>query len=252
MTIIRWLSIATLAATPLMADLILVSPTEMNGTGLGSVNTVLTLSSPANNTGETGCVGLTNTGTVTTTGCGFSNFNVQNQSTVPTLSALGITSASDIRVVFNASEPTSALNIQLNTLVLTLYSADGTATQTHATTSTLFFPTIQNGVGNSGFVFRLTDLEAAAAQSFINANGGLGGVRVGLGASAGCGTFNNTTVACQPSGAGGATGGLETFFVESAGDTGGGTGSAVPEPQSAVMVLLGAGFIFAGALRRKK
>jgi len=253
--IARWLSLATIVASPVFADIILVSPTEISGSGLGAVNTVLTLQSPANNTVETGCVGVSG-GAAVTTNCGFSNFTVQNQSGAPTLAALGITSGSDIRIVFNAAEPGGALDIQLNALVLTLYNADGSVSQTHSLQTPLYFPTTNSGTGNSGFLFRLTDLEAAAAQGFITANGGLGSVRVGLGTSVGCGTANNTTTACIGAGGGGAaTGGLETFFVESAASVpgGGGAGDAVPEPESALLTAMGGiALIAVSKLRRRR
>jgi hypothetical protein len=84
--------------------------------------------------------------------------------------------------------------------------------------------------------------EAAAAQAFIDSNGGAGSVRVGLGASAG-----NAS-----GGPGSATGGPETFFVGSAltlGGAGGGPGEqAVPEPSA--MLLMGTGLIGVASLWR--
>src|SRR4051794_28267755 len=80
--------IAGLASTA-KASIILVSPIEQSGTGLGAVNTVLTISSPGSSTIETGCVGWTGPA-VTTSGCGFANSNVQAQFGSPTLAAAGI------------------------------------------------------------------------------------------------------------------------------------------------------------------
>ena len=74
------------------ASIILVSPVEISGTGLGAVNTVLTLQSPANSTIETGCVAPSGGGT-TTSGCGFTDSKVQAQFNTPTLAAAGVASA---------------------------------------------------------------------------------------------------------------------------------------------------------------
>jgi hypothetical protein len=63
----------------------------------------------------------------------------------------------------------------------------------------------------------------------------LSSVRVGLGASIGV----------AGGGAGSATGGLETFFIESAGaiDGGGGTTAADTVPEPVTMALIGAGLV---------
>jgi hypothetical protein len=228
-------SFASLAS----ASLILVSPIEQGGTGLGAVNTVLTLNGQGNSTIETGCVAPSGSGT-TTTGCGFTDSNVQAQFGTPTLSAVGISNASDLRIVFNASEPGSALDVQLNQLVLTFYNAAGTAIDSHTLASPILFPTISNGTGNSGFVFQLDSAQATSAQTAILANGGFNTVRVGLGASVGV----------AAGGTGSATGGLETFFVENAASTGGGGGGAVPEPAS--MFLIGAGMVSLVVMDRRR
>ena len=246
--------------TQLSASLILLSPTEMSGTGLGAVNTVLTLQSAANATIETGCVGVVN-GATSSASCGFTDANVQTQSGTPTLQSVGVTDASNLRIVFNAAEPGNALDIMLNSLVLTFYNSTGTAAMSFSLFpgSGILFPSTQSGVGNSGFVFALTtptlcafggvtcpgDInEAATAQTFINANGGVGSVRVGLGASAGV----------AAGGPGSATGGMETFFVEGVGTVGGpgggGGGSPIPEPAS--MALIGAGLVTLAISQRRR
>src|SRR4051812_6575680 len=108
-----------LGSTAANASLVLVSPTDVNGAGLGAVNTVLTITSPANTTTETGSVGLNTSGVQVTSG------NTQAQTQVRSLSTVGVNSASSLRVVFNASEP-GGDSINLNNLVLTIYSPTGT------------------------------------------------------------------------------------------------------------------------------
>src|SRR5690348_3800603 len=58
----RWKTAAVMAAfvgAPLTASAQLdsIGPVNQNGTGFGNVNTVLTLSSPANSSTEAGCIG---------------------------------------------------------------------------------------------------------------------------------------------------------------------------------------------------
>jgi len=218
------------------ASIIPVSLVEMSGTGLGAANTVLTIQSPGSSTIETGCTAWNGTAAVTA-GCGFANSNVQAQFGAPTLASTGATSAADLRIVFNASEPGSASDIQLNQLVLTFYNSSGTLTDLHSLAAPIFFPSVQNGAGNSGFVFSLDAAEAAAAQTFINNNGGSGSVHIGLGASAGV----------AAGGPGSATGGLETFFVEGSASIGGG---GVPEPDSSL--LIGAGLLIVAFVVRRR
>jgi hypothetical protein len=215
------------------------------------------MTSPGNSTIETGCIAPSGSGS-TTSGCGFSNTQVQAQYGTPSLAAAGISTASDLRIVFNASEPGNARDIMLNNLTLTLYSGTNTFSASLNPAGGILFPNTQSGVGNSGFAFALSSPglcaaipggcpsgasmeDAAAAQTFIDSNGGPTNVRIGLGASAG-----NAS-----GGTGSATGGLETFFVGSVTTVGGPQASeSAPEPLE--MLLVGAGLIGLASLRHAR
>ena len=211
------------------ATLILLGPNPEGGTGLGTVETVLTLSSPGSSTNETGCVRPSGSGS-TTAGCGFVDANVmtgQGQIGTPTLGTIGATTANDLRVVFNASEP-AADEITINNLVLTIYSSTGTVLFTSGASGPFVFSTTFSGTGNSGFLFGLDATQAAQAQAAAFGPG-FANNRIGLGAS-----LSN------------ATGGLETFSVRAVTQA-----VAVPDGGSAAM-LLGMALMGLAGIRRMR
>lgn len=223
-------ALLALGAVSAQASLVLVGPEDFAGTGLGAVNTILTISSPANASFESGGVAF---GDVTTGDVKTGNSQTQTR----TLGELGITSAANLRIVFNALEPGNDANgITLSDLVLTIYSATGTVLFTSGAFSSQTFADTQTGAGNSGFVFALDAAQQAAAALAFGA--GFGSNVVGLSASAGCN-------AGSPSGCLGATGGFETFFVANSGPV-----AAIPEPETYTMLLAGLGVI--GMLARRR
>ena len=126
-----------LAAESAQASLVLVSPENFSGTGLGSVNTILTLASPASTSFESGSVAFGNvtTGNVMTGA---------SQTQTRTLGDLGVTSASNLRVVFNAVEPGNGdAGITLSNLVLNIYSPTGTVLFTTGPFTTMNFVTLE-------------------------------------------------------------------------------------------------------------
>jgi hypothetical protein len=211
--------------------LVLAGPGDFQGTGLGAVNTVLTLTSPANTTSETASVTWTGSAT-TTSGNALTG---ASQSNTPTLSSLGVTSPSNLRIVLNAAEPANATSLTVSSLALNIFSPTGANVFTSDPFASQTLNATDLGIGSAGFVFRLTDAEIARAGGAFSANN-----RIGLSA-----TIND------------ATGGPETFFaVNFAGGGGGGTGTggggggnAVPEPST--VAIFGLGLAALGFMRRR-
>jgi hypothetical protein len=146
---------------------------------------------------------------------------------------LGVLNAAGLRVVFNPSEP-GADSINLNNLVLSIFSPTGGVLFTSGAFTGVTFPSTNPGVGNAGFVFALDATQAAAAQTAAF-GAGFGNNLVGLAASASD-----------------ATGGLETFFVAGVGDGGVINPTAVPEPETYATLLSGLGLLGFIAWRRKR
>jgi hypothetical protein len=206
------------------ASLTLVAPQDFSGTGLGAVNTILTVSSPGNSTFESGSVAF---GDVITGDAKTGNSQTQAR----TLGQLGITSAASLRVVLNALEPGNGANgITLDNLVLNIYSPTGSVLFTSGAFTPITFADTKTGAGNSGFVFALDSTQQAAAAAAFGT--GFQNNVVGLTATLGCGDG-------APAGCEGATGGFETFFVANAAAA----VTPVPEPGTASLMFAGLGLV---------
>ena len=227
-----------LAGSAANASLVLEGPENFQGTGLGSVNTILTIQSPGNATFEQGSVGRT-TGSSTDVRTGDFQPGA-SQTQTRTLGELGVTSASSLRVVFNALEPGGTANgITLSNLVLNIYSPTGATLFSSGAFTPVTFADTFTGAGNSGFVFALDGQQAQAAQAAAFTGATFGSNIVGLSAAAGQG-------GAAPAGSA-ATGGFETFFVANSPTT----VAAIPEPETYALMMAGLGIVGFAARRRK-
>ena len=149
---------------------------------------------------------------------------------IPTLGELDYDSASDVRIIFNASEPLND-DGAIDLLDLTLKFMDG-STVLLALDGGQPFDSSDPGNGSAGFVFVIEEDLWALVDSLIFGADGFEAFRIAL----------ETTLAD-------AGGGPDTFRIIG-GDGGGGGGIPVPEP--AALGLLGLGLAGLGLARRRK
>ena len=214
------------------ATLVLVGPQLFQGTGLGAVNTILSIQSPRNTTNETGSVGRS-LGNINDVVIGDAKTGT-SQTQTRHISRLGVTSAADLRIVFNPVEPANANSIVLSNLVLSIFSPGGALLFDSGIFTPVTFLNTDLGAGKSGFVFRLDNEQALEAQS--KAFGvGFGDNRVGLSSTA-----ND------------ATGGFETFYVINQLPGGGGGPGGNPLPEPATLGLVGLALFGVIGTRRRK
>ena len=213
-------SLALASAARSANALTFIGAQDFQGTGLGAVNTVLTMQNKGT---ETASVGLDASGNEVITGDAKTG---ASQTQVRSLGELGITSAEDLRIVFNAVEPGPEGGVDngivLDNLVLTIFDPSGNTLFTSEAFSPINFDSTFTGTGNSGFVFALSDSEITAAQSAFSGDFGLN--LVGLSASASR-----------------AAAGSETFFVATA-----------PVPEPSTYALMGAGLLGLAWARGRK
>ena len=124
--------------------------------GLGAVNTVLTLSSPGATTTETGSVFAVGTGF----DANGDALEGASQMGLPTLGALGITNIGDLRIILNATEP-SGNSITVSSLALSFYDVAGATLGTFSLAAPVTFASTLTGIGQAGFTFGFDAAQAA-------------------------------------------------------------------------------------------
>lgn len=198
-----------LAAPAAQAALVYDGAVDLGGTGIGAVQTVLTIQGHGSRDTEQGWVGLDGSGAMQVGGDAKTG---ASQTRLLTFGDLGLTSADALRIVFNANEPAGG-GISLDSLVFNIYSPNGSLLFSTALEAARGFGSTASGIGNSGFAFSLDAASAAAAQAFFGSDN-----YIGLSASASD-----------------AQGGFETFFIANAATP------PVPEPQTYALLLAGLG-----------
>ncbi len=234
------ITLLVLAGSNLMfGSLVAIGPVPSSGSGLGAVNTALTLTSPNNSSTETGCVGA-GVGGAEITGSGacpaqFSGGNEQAINNTFSASQLGLVNFSNLQLIFNAAEPGNEAQqgITLDLLALTLWDpTNGDLLGAFYTSAPYVIADSFSGVGTAGYGFSLDAAQALSANQLLAAFPSL---YLGVAANASS-----------------ATGGLETVFFRVVEGGGGGVPPSEVIPEPGTYALVGIGLISAAYWNRRK
>lgn len=230
----------SVASAGLVYDSKILAPAQ----GFGTAPRELTLQATGNDTFESGGLGYAGAGIVFGSvisdalvhdGNGVTNMSgtaslpnplADNQKYgIPTIGSLGITTASQIAILFNATEP-SGDSVNVLDLTLKFYAANGTFLGAIDGQQNFLSSFAGNGV--AGFTFVVD----AAEQGYVNGLLALGGAGTTLALEASIGDF---------------AGGPESFLIYNLNAP-----PPVPEPETYALMLAGFGALGFMARRRKQ
>ena len=167
-------AIALAASAPAYANLIPVTGPQVPGTGLGSVNTILTIQDNGTETGdngtESGCVAYTGTLAAPDFTCqnglqGGDNTALNNLFLASTIA--GLTSAGSIAVVVNVSEGQPGNSATLTDLFLSLFISGTTERLDLSYAGDPLELTNAGGIGQSGEHLFVLDADQAAQANLF-------------------------------------------------------------------------------------
>lgn len=153
------------------ADLVPDGFIDLGGTGIGAVNTLLTLQERGNEIAAVGRMAGVDGDVI----LGDAKTGA-NQTQTFTFAELGVASASDLRLIVNLNEPDNAAT--LNSLVVNVYDPAGNTVFSGGLAAPLELNNAAPGQGNAGFAFKLNAIQTAELQNVYAAN-----LRVGVAAS---------------------------------------------------------------------
>ena len=240
---------AVLIATPASASLVYDATATLTAQGFGSAPRDLSIQGHGNATIEGGCVGVTSTGAINVGGTGScmgtdaaidpnGYINTLHDETppptdnqkfgIPTVSQLGWTSAADIGILFNVTDPGAGESVTLNDITLKFYDANGGLLGS-IDGGSKFFSSTDIGNGSAGFIFTVQGQNEIDYVNNILATGG------------------STIYTALEGTVTGVAGGPETFAIINLNRP-----TAVPEAATWAMMLLGFGGIGMAMRRSRK